>query len=232
MGSLLDSMRLIIESKRPADQIFIERFLSADKINKVQDFTADKELLLAGRRQLRIEQGQTAVVDGLYVAVDHVARNSRPDGRKAVVLITDGEDRQSYYSTEKLVELLHKTEVPVFVIGVTSELDKAGGLIRKSPRDRAEKLLKTIAEESRGRLFLVKNVPELEKATAEIVHDLQRQYSLGYYSTTDPGTSDFRKVEVKIVPASKDDKRKVIAQRGYWLKPPSWDQKSKEKKSP
>ena len=63
-----------------------------------------------------------------------------------------------------------------------------------------------------------------------VVHDLQSWYVLGYNSTTDPGSAEFRKVDLKFLPAAKDDERKVIAQRGYWLKPPSWDPKPKEKK--
>lgn len=225
LGSVLDAVKLIIDNNRPSDEIFIERFVSSDRIETAQDFTADKELLLAARKQMRIEGGQSAVIDGLYMAVDHTAKHGVKEQRKAVVLFTDGEDRSSFYTVEKLVKLLHETHVQVFVIGIVTNLDKEGGLIRRSPRIKAEELLTTIAKESRGRLFLPTNVGELEKATAEIVHDLHSQFVVGYYSTTDPGTSGFRKVEVKLVRTPKTEKRRVIAPQGYYANAPGSNSK-------
>lgn len=220
LGSVLDAVKLIIDSNRPSDEVFIERFVSSNKIETMQDFTADKELLLAARKQLRIEEGQSAIIDGLYLAVDHTAQHGQKERRKAVVLITDGEDRSSFYPLEKLVKLLHETNVQVFIIGIVTQLDKEGGLIRKSPRVKAEELLADIAEESRGRLFLPTNVGELGKATAEIVHDLHSQFVVGYYSTNVSGKTSFRKVEVKLVSAPKTEKRNVIAPRGYYVNAP------------
>jgi Ca-activated chloride channel family protein len=225
LGSVLDAVKLIIDSNRPSDEVFIERFVSSDKIETMQDFTADKDLLLAARKQLRIEGGQSAVIDGLYLAVDHTAKHGQNERRKAVVLITDGEDRSSYYSIEKLVKLLHETNVQAFIIGIVTKLDKESGLIRKSPREKAERLLTTIAEESRGRLFLPTNVGELEKATAEIIHDLHSQFVVGYYSTDNSGKTGFRKVEVKLVSVPKTEKRNVIAPRGYYVNASGSDSK-------
>jgi Ca-activated chloride channel family protein len=196
----------------------------------MQDFTSDKELLFAGARKLQVEGGQSAVVDAVYLAVDHVARSGRKDARKAVVLITDGDERTSFYTLDKLVKFLHKAEVPVYVLGVTVKLDKEG--IRKSPRRQAESLLGTIAKESRGRLFLPKNVLELEAATNEVLHGLQRQFLVNYHSTSHDASSDFQEVEVKFADQLKAEKQKIIAPRGYWLKPPSLDPDLKKQKTP
>ncbi|HWN10908.1 MAG TPA: VWA domain-containing protein [Pyrinomonadaceae bacterium] len=214
-GALLEVVRLIIENKRASDEIFIERFISGDKIETLQDFTADKELLRSALKKMRPEGGQSAVIDGTYLAIEHIAKRAQPERRKAVVLITDGEDRSSFYTIEKLVKLLHKTNVQVFIVGLVTELDQDGGRIRLSNRQLAEKLLTTIAKESRGRLFLPTTIGDLDKATAEIAHDLQRQYVVGYRSTNSDGNPGFRKVEVKIVTDPKTEKLKVIAPRGY-----------------
>jgi Ca-activated chloride channel family protein len=229
LGSLLDAVKVIIENKRPDDKVFIERFVSSDTIENAQDFTEDKDLLLAARSQIRVQGGQTAVIDGLYVAVEHTAKRGQKERRKAVVLITDGEDRSSFYSLEKLVKLLHETNVQVFIIGIVTKLENESLMIRASPRVRAEKLLTTIARESGGRLFLPANPRELETATAEIVHDLRSQFVVGYYSTNDPGKTGFRKVEVKVMSAPKTQKLNVIAPRGYYMNAPGQEQKNETK---
>jgi len=225
MGSVLDAAKIFIDNKRPGDEMFIERFVSSDKIVTMQDFTADKDLLLEARRQMKTENGQTAVIDALYVAVEHTAKHGPKERRKAVVLLTDGEERSSSYSVEKLVKLLQETNVQVFIIGIITQLDKEGGLIRKSPRVKAEELLTTIAAESGGRLFLPKNMGELDKAAAEIVHDLHSQLVVGYYSTNDAGKSGFRKVEVKLINLPKQKKQNVIAPRGYYVNVPGANSK-------
>ena len=230
-GSVLDVLKEMIDNLRPNDEMFIERFISSDKIETIQDFTANKELLLAARKQMRVEGGQSAIIDGVYLAVAQAARHAQKERRSSVVLVTDGEDRSSHYSLEQLVKLLRETNIQVFVIGITTELDKENGLIRRSPRQKAESLLTTIAEESGGRLFLLSNESQLKKAAAEIIQNLHSQYSVSYFSTS-AGSSDFQKVTVKLLSTTKGDKRKVIAPRGYWLKVPPLDSKSKDKKAP
>ena len=206
---------LFIDNKRQGDEIMIERFISSDKISTLQDFTGDKALLHAARTKMRLEGGQSAVIDGLYLAIDHIAKLQRPDRRKAVILITDGEDRASFYTGASLVKLLHKTNVQVFIIGLVMDLDKQVGLTRSSQRERAEKLLSVIAKEGHGRLFLPTTVGELEVTASEIIHDLQQQFVVGYHSTNLDRNPGFRKVEVKIIDEPKARKRKVIAPRGY-----------------
>lgn len=214
-GAVMELLRLFIENKRASDEIFIERFISGDKIETLQDFTADKDLLRAALKKMRPEGGQSAVIDAAYVAIEHIAKRAQPERRKAVVLITDGEDRSSFYTIEKLVKLLHKTGVQVFIVGLVTQLDQERGMIRLSNRLLAEKLLTTIAKESRGRLFLPTTIGDLDKASAEIAHDLHGQFVVGYHSTNTDGNPGFRKVEVKIVTDPKTEKLKVIAPRGY-----------------
>src|SRR5262249_5263274 len=70
---VLNAGKAIINSNRKGDETFLERFISSDKIETVQDFTADKNSLLDGLDNLYIEGGQTAVIDGVYLAAEHVA---------------------------------------------------------------------------------------------------------------------------------------------------------------
>jgi len=228
----LSAVQTIIQRKRPADEVFIERFISSDKIERMQEFTAIESLLLTGLKKIKTEDGQSAVIDALYIAVDHTAKHDANDHRKAVILITDGDDRASFYKREDLIKLLRLTNIQVFVIGIVTLLDHNAGLQRPGQQERAEQLLRSVAEESGGRLFLPKNTEELSKATDEIVHDLAGQFVVSYQPTDSSRKTDFRNVEVKMVEAPGREKTHVITPRGYYAITPTSDSKSKDKKSP
>src|SRR5690349_3013771 len=92
---------------------------------------------------------------------------SNPDRRKAVVIITDGEDRNSFYKQEALIQLLRETDVQVFVLGLMDELDQASPYRKPGARNRAEKLLTTVANETGGRVFFPRDREELMNSAAE-----------------------------------------------------------------
>src|SRR5207245_11805859 len=145
LTSVIDAAKTIINSNKAGDETFLVRFISSDKIETVQDFTTSKDLLLDGMDNLYIEGGQTAVIDGVYLAAEHVAEYKKGDEndrrRRALIVITDGEDRNSFYKEPRLFERLREEDVQIYVIGFVKELEKEGGLIRKSPREKAVNLL-------------------------------------------------------------------------------------------
>src|SRR5207302_5418827 len=162
------SVQLLIENQPANDECFIESFSSSDKIETVQEFTSDKTVLLKSLPDLYMRGGESAVVDAIYVAVQHIAeRPTNPHRRRALVLFTDGEDRASYYSQEQLLKLLRATDVQLFVVGLVGELDNNRGLIRPSPQDSARQFLKIIARESGGGLFFPANKTELAVGLGE-----------------------------------------------------------------
>ena len=125
---------------RQGDETFLVRFISSDKIETVQDFTASKDLLLDGLESLYVEGGQTAVIDAVYLSAERIAEYKKGDDndrrRRALIVVTDGEDRVSFYKQEQLFARLREADVQIYVIGFVSELEKEGGFIRKSPRER------------------------------------------------------------------------------------------------
>lgn len=226
----LEIARSIIATARPDDQIFLQRFIDTEKIQRVQDFTSDKKVLLEALRTMEIvEGGRSAIIDALYSAVNHVAEHNKnvPGRRKAVLLITDGEDRGSYYKAEKLINLLREHRVQVFVVGFTGELDDRTSDTRVSAREKAETFLKTIAKESGGRAFIPREGNELIDITPKLADDLKRQFRVTYQSSNpDPPKKTFRIIEVKVT-APPGEKRNPIAISGYYVQP-----KPSEKKSP
>lgn len=224
ISSVVEAAKMIIINRRGSDEIFIERFVSTDNIQKLQDFTADNDALLQSLTQMRIEAGQSAVIDALYTAAAYVAQHNST--RKAIVIITDGEDRNSVQNVKALVSLLRKNNIQVFALGLVMNLDREPGFVRRSPREKAEKLLNTISAESGGQAFYPKSGPELIKATADIITDLRSQFRVTYQSSQ-PEKNGSRKVDVKVTSPSGEKRRVVVRQVG-----PNDDQpKTKEQKS-
>jgi Ca-activated chloride channel family protein len=212
MRTVFETASLVIINRRPEDEILLLRFISSDKIQRVTNFTRDGDELVAGLRKIEIEAGQSAVIDALYVSASTFAdfKKTTPDRRKVVVIITDGEDRNSHYKQEAMIKKLRQSDVQVFALGLVTELDKESGPMMKSPRDKAEKLLKTVCEETGGRAFFPRNRTELLDSMRQIINDLRRQFRLTYQSSNG-AVKGFRKVEVKLVPSN----MKAIVPRGY-----------------
>lgn len=214
IASTLEAAGMIVVNRRPTDEIFIERFVSSDKIEKTQEFTSEEQPLIDALKQVKVEGGQSAVIDGIYMAVQYTGEHNRNSNRrKALVVFTDGEDRNSFYNQEKLIALLHQENVQVFVVGLIVDLNNDAGLIRASPQEKAQKLLNVIAEETGGRVFYPRNKPQLIDAVVQIIHDLRGQFRITYQSSNN-GKKVFREVEVKLSsPAG--EKSNAIVPRGY-----------------
>jgi len=229
---VIQAAKALINNNQPEDETFIESFVGSANIETVQEFTADKSRLNAALDSLYVRFGQTAVIDAAYLAVKHTAeyRGGSAERRRAVVVFTDGEDRASYYGNDQLVRLLRERDVQVFVVGLVNLLDKEGGLIRKSPREKAELLLKQIADESGGRVFFPRDGKEFSEALAQISHDLHFQYLLGFERRGKPGEKGFRKLKVTLTKATGREKLTIITRPGYLINAPG--QKTIEKRSP
>jgi len=231
-ASALEAARLFILNRRPEDQVAIVRFVSSNVVEKVQEFSTDRDVLLKAIDTSYLEGGQSAVIDALYLTTQYVDEyNKANEGRrKVVVVITDGEDRASYYKQEQLIALLRETGVQVFILGLVVALDDQGGFIRVSPRSKAEKFLTIVAEESGGRVFFPKDKQELVAGAGEILLDLRAQFRINYQSTHDASKKGFRKVEVKFVAAEGDEKRKLVTPPGYFFGPRTPPKSDKKKK--
>jgi Ca-activated chloride channel family protein len=218
LQGVIDAGKSIINSNKPGDETFLARFISSDKIETVQDFTASNDLLMDGLDSLYIEGGQTAIIDAVYLTAEHIAEykkgNDSDRRRRALIVVTDGEDRNSVYNQVQLFARLREEDVQIYVIGFVRELDKDGGLIRKSPRDKAVNLINKLATETGGRAFFPESLSELPQIASEIVRDLRTQYVLSYNPTNKSRDGSFRSIKVAVDSGSSSDKRIALTRNG------------------
>jgi len=216
--SVISAAKTIINSNKKGDETFLERFISSDKIETIQDFTDKKDFLMDGLDQLYIEGGQTAVIDGVYLAAGHVAdyKNTTNDDRRrrALIVVTDGEDRQSYYNEQQLFAQLREEDVQIYVIGFVNELDSDRGLIRKSSKDKAVGLLNRLATETGGRAFFPQSISELPQIANEIVRDLRTQYVISYDPTNKTHDGSYRAIKVTVNQPTTGDRRIALTRPG------------------
>ena len=216
--SVIDAGKTIVNSNKPGDETFLVRFVSSDKIETVQDFSESKEALVDALDNLYVEGGQTAVIDAVYLSAEHVSEYKKGDEgdrrRRALIVITDGEDRSSFYKQEQLFARLREEDVQIFVIGFVNELDKEAGLIRKSPREKAVNLINKLASETGGRAFFPESISELPQIANEIVRDMRTQYVIAYNPTNKSQDGSFRAIKVTVDQPSDSEKRIALTRNG------------------
>lgn len=218
LQSVIDAGKSIINTNKPGDETFLVRFISSDKIETVQDFTSNQDLLIDALDSLYVEGGQTAVIDAVYLSAERLAEYKKGDDndrrRRALIVVTDGEDRVSFYKPEQLFARLREQDVQIYVIGFVNELDKEGGFIRKSPRERSVNLINKLATETGGRAFFPQSLSELPQIANEIVRDLRTQYVIAYNPTNKARDGSYRAIRVAVADAPGKDKRIALTRSG------------------
>lgn len=223
MRQLLDKVveagKILVNTNRPDDETMVIRFVGRDKIEIEQQFTPSKADLIDALDNLYIEGGQTAIIDAVYLAVENVdeyERTKRSDDKKrrALILVSDGEDRNSYYNEKQLFELLRESEVQIYVIGFVDELSKEGGFISKSPQGKAKAFLERIASETGGKAYFPSSSAELPNLAREISSELRTQYSIGYIPSNDRRDGTYRSIKVNIEDGPNKQKRIAVTRAG------------------
>jgi Ca-activated chloride channel family protein len=149
--------------------------------------------------------GETALYDAVGVYLE-AAREQ--DGRKVMVLYTDGADTVSSLGLGQLMDLLKASDSTVYAIGA---LENQPDLVRSEQRG----ILKHIAEATGGLAFFPSKVGDLTHIYEQVVGEVRAQYAIGYLSTNDKTDGAWRKVEIKI---TRPDARslRVRARKGYY----------------
>lgn len=216
---VIEAGKILVGNNRSADETSVIRFVSSDKIEILQDFTSNKSDLNDALESLFIEGGQTAIIDAVYLAATRVSAYEKGTDkldrkRRALILVSDGEDVNSYYNQQQLFDLLKETDVQIYVVGFVAELSKDGGFITKSKQGKAKAFLEKLASETGGRSYFPLSVTELNGIAKDIADELRVQYSIGYIPTNDKTDGTFRNIKVAVDDAPNKQKRIAITKPG------------------
>lgn len=197
LNNVIDGAKAVYGENNQKNLVLLMRFVSRDKIQIAEKFSSDKNYLDSKLALFAVEGGQTALIDAVYKAVQIVSgqNNQGKEYRKAVVIVSDGEDRDSENSEKGLRDLITKENVQVFFVGLTELLSKESGF--KSSVAKSKEFIETITKESGG-FAIYPKIKNIGDAAKSIGSALNEQYSLTLRlpMPVEIGT----KVEIKFIP--------------------------------
>ena len=220
IDQVIEAGKILIGANRGQDETSIIRFVSSDKIEVLEDFTKNKaDLIDALDSKIYIEGGQTAITDAVYLAAQQVTKYEQSRGsvdrkRRALILVSDGEDRSSFYTQQQLFELLKESDVQIYVVGFVKDLSTDKNFISKSQQGRAKSFLEKLAVDTGGKAYFPNDVSELNGIAREIASELRTQYSIGYVPSNDRKDGTYRNIKVMIEDGPNKQKRVALTRAG------------------
>ena len=190
---------------RPVDVLAVYSF--SEIVHESVPFTSDLKKIDQGIDHLRLGAA-TALYDALYLgarALDH-----RPQGRKVMVVITDGGDTVSKVDYKEAVRAAQEAEALVYSIIVVPIEASAG---RETGGEHA---LIQLSEDTGGKYYYANTVPQLDEAFHQISDELRTQYLLAYYPSQRYSDSDFRRIQVSLTGVPNGPRYMLHHRAGYY----------------
>jgi Ca-activated chloride channel family protein len=187
------------ESGNPEDEFFLITFNQKTKL--LQTFTDDSSTV-QNEAAMQKPGGRTALYDAVYMGLDHVKRGK--NDKKALILITDGEDNSSRYSPAEVREFAKESDVQIYGIGEEGNLGYG----------RFE--IQGLVGLTGGRSFFPNNFNELDYYIDLVHAELRNQYVLGYTPTNKVHDGKWRRIRVKLDAPQGLPKLLVHTREGYY----------------
>jgi Ca-activated chloride channel family protein len=183
------------------DKAFVVGFNGHSQM--MQDFTDNAALLSAAVHRMQ-DGGGTALYDAIYRAChDHLIKDHEDHpSRRAIVVVSDGEDNQSDFSEAQAIEMAQRAEVIIYAIST----DDSGLILR------GDKVLQRIADATGGRAFFPYKMKDIKNSFAAIEDELRSQYIVSYHPADFEANGHYRPIEIT---ALKKDLQ-VRSRRGYY----------------
>jgi Ca-activated chloride channel family protein len=197
------AIEFLNQTVRPRyDKAFVVGFDVTPEVT--QDFTDNTELLSHGVRELRAGGG-TAMYDAVYFACrDKLLRTQQTmQVRKAIILLSDGDDNQSHVTREEAIDMAQRAGVIIYTISTNI----TGG------SNRGDKVLERIADATGGRAFFPFQLRDVASAFSEIQDELRSQYALSYTPANFVADGRYRTIEIL---AKNHKNLRVRSRRGYY----------------
>ncbi|MBN2337024.1 MAG: VWA domain-containing protein [Acidobacteria bacterium] len=188
---------------RDRDRAMLVEFDSS--VTLLQDFTNDPNKMARQIRKLQAAGG-TALYDAIAMTCDE--KLIRETGRKAIIIVSDGEDFSSRTDMRHALEMALRAESTIFPISISK-----GGLFGTGDdTEEGDRILRQLAQETGGKVFFPVQVEELDEAFRQINQELRSQYNLGYISSNPRRDGSYRKIEIKVA----EGNLKLNYRKGYY----------------
>jgi Ca-activated chloride channel family protein len=200
-----EALAKFIDTSHSRDEYFLIGFNNRAQL--LLDRTRDSDSLLEKLTFIQTK-GQTALYDATYLGVERVSRGAHP--KRAILLISDGQDNSSRYTFTELRRLLKESDVIIYAIGIVDGHDDSqlgyGG----------RAILEELAGVSGGKAFFPSTSAEMNDTFERIALELRTQYSIGFRPTNFANDGRWHKLKIKVQPPRGFPRLFVRGREGYF----------------
>jgi Ca-activated chloride channel homolog len=218
IDQVIDAAQEIVRNSKPGDETALIEVKSMSDL--MQEFTSNKSTVLRALDRLRGRASQgSAIIDGVYLASEYVSKYNPIDhlSRRAVIVISDGLENDSYYKLDQLRKLLRQQNVQIFAIGY--DMNRAAKLKDIYGQERGArapiKLLTEIAKETGGLAYFPHSNAELQEAASRVLQTLRLQFVIGYKPPEINTKNPYHTLTVSIADSPGRERRTAITRAGY-----------------
>jgi VWFA-related protein len=205
--SAMNFIQTVVRPRR--DRVLFATF--DHEVTLRQDFTDRLELLDKAVYAVKKTGQQTALWDAIWQFCDQKMRSV--PGRRVVVVITDGDDTYSRADINDAIDIAQRTETTIFAISTKAGLlSTVVGVDAGTVKDKGDKNLDRISDETGGAAFFTGDMLSLERSLNKIAKELRAQYLITYRPTNDKYDGSYRRVDVKL---TNRDGLKLRTKKGY-----------------
>lgn len=205
--SAMNFIQTVVRPRR--DRVLFATF--DHEVTLRQDFTDRLELLDKAVFAVKKTGEKTALWDAIWQFCDQKMRSV--PGRRVMVVITDGDDTYSRADINDAIDIAQRTETTIFAISTKAGLlSTVVGVESGTVKNRSDKNLDRVSEETGGQAFFTGDMLALEKSLNTISKELRAQYLITYRPTNDKYDGSYRKVEVKL---TNRDNLRLRTKKGY-----------------
>ncbi len=201
-----DALSKFIQTSHDSDEYFLIAFNSRAQL--LLDKTRDGNAVL-DKLTFVETRNQTALYDACYLGVEKVQRGVHP--KRALLLISDGQDNDSRYTFNELRKLLKESDVVLYAVGILSGSD-AGSTMGME----GQGVLDDLAGVSGGKAFFPRSAAEMDDIFEQIALELRHQYSIGYKPETFTSDGKWHRIKVKVSPPRGLPRLFVRSKEGYY----------------
>jgi len=190
------------------DEFFLVEFSEHPKLTV--SFTPDSDEIC--RRIAHIRPfGRTSLLDAIHLALGQM--KGAHNLRKAIVILSDGGDNRSRYTTSEVKNAMLESDVQLYAMGI---FDPEEIRRKTSEEEKGPKLLDYLAEQTGGRLYFVENLDDLATFSARIGNELRNQYLLGYSPNNSSRDGKYRRVRVNLTAPPDMPNLRSYYRHGYY----------------
>ena len=201
-----DALAKFIQTSHDSDEYFLIAFNSRAQL--LLDKTRDGDSIL-NKLTFVETKSQTALYDACYLGVEKVQRGSH--NKRALLLISDGQDNDSRYTFNELRKLLKESDVTLYGIGILNGSDAGSAMGMEG-----QGILDELAGVSGGKAFFPRSTAEMDDIFEQIALELRHQYSIGYRPDAFATDGKWHRVKVKVTPPRGLPKLFVRSKEGYY----------------